>query len=422
MIIDNNTKPLSEKKAKISPALILKIAIIGLFLLQVYSYFKADWVSSTQIWTSTTLLYKHAYSNKAMELIRYLILAVIVFVSAFMVKHDKISMIYMYLIVAFTVVYSVEGIMEVGLSKAMYSGNMPAIYMLVLAFFLGRVKTIWDEFKKTIPLFVIAYILLLAFEFVDSYSAYGWVIYQNSSMMAYYAHLFAFSLIYLYTNIVEGKKSIFVYLVLLALVVGAFLVRSRGWVIESVIVVSVVSLTMYRRKNKSATALIKGIIVLAVITVVFATVLTVFFGEFVNSLVEKGTTDSRSLQYIELLEQTEPYKWLFGQGMNATYTHKNEVGYAFIDNEIFYMSFHYGIFFTTLYFAPYVLAILKCIKTGKKLKFWLFSAIIIFLWVASVNGLSVFNRIHLDAKSFIVPFLAGHIYQTAIDSAEKRSE
>ena len=55
------------------------------------------------------------------------------------------------------------------------------------------------------------------------------------------------------------------------------------------------------------------------------------------------------------------------------------------------------------------------------MQFWLFSALIIFLWVASVNGLSVFNRIHLDVKSFIMPLLAGHIYQTAMDSAAKRS-
>ena len=404
-----------------TPALILKIALIGLFLLQVYSYLKADWVTSATIGSSTTLLYKFAYSNKVMELVRYCLLLLIVLVSVLIVKHNRLSWVYIYILAAFAVVYSAEAILDVGISKALYSGNLPAIYLLVLAFFLGRIHVIWDGVKEIIPVFVIAYMLLLAYEFIDSYAEYGWVIYQNSSMMAYYSHLFALSLAFIFINVTEGKKSLFVHLVLLVLIIGAVLVRSRAWVIQSIVVSVVVSLTMYRRKNKSIVALIKGVVVIALIAVVCITILTVFLGDFVESLIAKGDHDSRSLQYIELLEQTEPHKWLFGQGMNATYSHKHNSAYAFIDNEIFYMSFHYGIFFTFLYFVPYLMAIVKCFKHRRTMKFWMFAAIIIFLWVASVNGLSVFNRIHLDVKSFIMPLFVGHIYQTAKDSTKKRS-
>ena len=123
-----------------------------------------------------------------------------------------------------------------------------------------------------------------------------------------------------------------------------------------------------------------------------------------------------------MLEQVEPYQWLFGQGMTATYTSQLYGDYTFIDNEFFYMSFHYGVFFALAYFVPYIIAFCSCLNNKKTMSFWLFSALMIFLWVASVNGLSVYNRIHLDVKSFIMPFLAGHIYQTALDSAKKRSE
>ena len=88
-----------------TPALILKIALIGLFLLQVYSYLKADWVTSATIGSSTTLLYKFAYSNKVMELVRYCLLLLIVLVSVLIVKHNRLSWVYIYILAAFAVVY-----------------------------------------------------------------------------------------------------------------------------------------------------------------------------------------------------------------------------------------------------------------------------------------------------------------------------
>lgn len=402
--------------------MLINISLISLFLLQVYSYIRADWVPETSVWSSVTLLHKFAYSNKFMELIRFAILFLILIATIILSKHKKNQWIYIVILSGFVAIYTVEAVLDIGVSKAIYSGNLPLIYLLIAGFLVGQKKTVWEGVKKLFPIFMIAYAALFIYEFVDSYSKFGWVIYQNSSMMTYYAHMFWLSVAYIYVCITEGMRAFIVYPILIVLLIGAICLRSRSWVIQAVLLIIITAFTAPRREKKAGKATIKAIFVLVVIAAIAALLLNTYFGEFVKSLLEKGDADSRSFQYVEMLEQVEPYQWLFGQGMNATYTSKLYGEYTFIDNEIFYMSFHYGIFFAIIYFVPYLIALIGCFKHRKSMSFWLFSALVIFLWVASVNGLSVFNRIHLDIKSFIMPFLAGHIFQTAKDSRVLRSE
>ena len=409
-------------KTVITPQILINISLIGLLLLQIVSYARAEWVSDTNIWNDAVLLYKNTYSNKVMEAIRYGLLFLILAASLMMSKHKAKSWIFITVIAGFAAVYSAQAILEIGLSRAMYSGNLPVIYLLVVGFFIGQKKEVWDGVKKLLPLLLVAYVILFVYEFVDSNIRFGWVIYQNSSMMAYYSHLFWVSVAYIYTCITENKRKVFIFPLLIILFIGAIILRSRSWVIQAALLILITSFTMHRQKNNRIKALVGGIVVVIVAAVIISVLLGAFFGDFVDSLIEKGDNDSRSFQYIEMLEQVEPYKWLFGQGMTATYLSSMYGEYTFIDNELFYMSFHYGIFFAVIYFIPYVLAIFKCIEHRKSLRFWLFAALMIVLWVASVNGLSVYNRIHLDIKSFLMPFLAGHIYQTAIDSSAEEIE
>ena len=353
-----------------------------------------------------------------MEAVRFALLFAILIATLILPKYKSRPWIYIIAIAGFSLIYSVEAITDIGISRAIYSGNLPLIYLLVTGFLVGRKESVWNGVKKIIPLFVLVYVMLFSYEFIDSYSQFGWAVYQNSSMMTYYAHLFWLSVAYIYMCITENKFKGLVYPLLIILCIGSFLLRSRSWVIQAILLLIITAFTMYKRKKRSINSIIKGFVVVSVIAIVAIVLLTTYFSQFVESLIEKGDVDSRSFQYIEMLEQVEPYKWLFGQGMTATYVSKLYGEYTFIDNEIFYMSFHYGIFFAITYFVPYLMAFVGCFKYRRNMRFWLFSALVIFLWIASVNGLSVFNRIHLDIKSFIMPLLAGHIYQTAIDSTK----
>ena len=404
-----------KERITITPHLLICVSLIGLLVLQIISYARAEWVGETGVWTDVVLLSKNAYSNKIMEAFRFGFLALVLIGSLLLLTYDAKSWIGIVVLSGFAIVYSAGAIFDIGLSRAMYSGNLPLIYLLVIGFFVGQKQSVWENVKRLFLPLVIVYAILFTYEFIDSYSKYGWVIYQNSSMMAYYSHLFWTSLAYIYCCITEKKKKILIYPILIVLFIGAIVLRSRGWVVQAALLILITSFTLYREKKPGLKSTLKGVAVITVISIVAAGLLDFYFSEFVMSLEEKGLADSRSLQYIEILGQTEPYKWILGQGISATYIHKGE-STRFIDNQTLYIAFHYGALFTMCYFLPYFFAMGKCVQKATKMRFWLFSALVVFLWIASVNGLSVYNGIQLDVKSFIMPFLAGHIYQMAKDS------
>ena len=392
---------------------ILKVAIFILFFLQVLSYIKAPWVAETNASGDQILLSKFAYSNRYMELIRYATFFVILGVSLMMVTHSEQSWLYILIVAAVTVVYSVEAIMKIGASNAIYSGNLPIIYFLIIGFFLGKKDKFWGTVKGVVPWLTIFYAVLFCYEFVVSYANYGWGIYQNSSLMSYYSHLFWCAAFYVYVCFTEERKTSYLYPLMLLLFAGAVIIRSRSWVVQAVIFIFVVCFAIAWRRTHNVTSIVKALIFITFIATVCLFFAFNYLGEFVSSLFDKGLNDSRSFQYREMLEQVKPYEWILGKGMTATYKSSLYGDYSFIDNEFFYMSFHYGVISASVYFIPYILAIYVSLKHRNSTKWSMLGICLIVMWLLSVNGLSVFNRIHLDVKSFLMPFLAGHIYQTA---------
>lgn len=409
----------SKKSPALTPGAIIIFSLLVLLVLQIYSYLKAPWVAEINEWSKIILLSKFAYSNKFMEIIRYCMLFLIMVASLFLVKQNKGDEVYILCLFLFPIVYTIDAIAEAGIANALYSGNLPIIYMLLLGFFAGQKHSVWDQVKRIVPFLVCMYLLLLLYEFADSYSRFGWVIYQNSSMMAYFAHLFWTTLFYAYVTISEGKRTGWIYVLLLSVLVGAILIRSRSWVIQAILLNLVTVFAIHRRKNKSLLSFVRALLIFLVLILVFALLAGSYLQPFVQSLFDKGTADSRSMQYAEMLEQVEPHKWIFGQGMYATYSSALYGDYTFIDNELFYMSFHYGVVFALIYFFPYLSAFFACVRNRKHMQLCFFSACVILFWLAGVNGMSVYNRIHLDVKSFLMPFLAGHIYRVAKDSLPK---
>lgn len=251
------------------------------------------------------------------------------------------------------------------------------------------------------------------YEFVVSYINYGWLVYQNSSLMSYYSNAFWLCAIEIYIRITEKKSKKIVYILPVVLLIGAVIIRSRSWVIQSILLLVITVGTVMKLNPHKSSKFLKTFIVVSIVMIVAFIVLANYFGAFLDSLITKGSSDTRSFQYVEMLEQAPWYKWILGQGMSATYESKLYGDYRFIDNELIYLSFHYGVIFTVAYFLPYIWAIIKAWKARKKLPILMCGLWIAILWLMSVNGLSVYNRILMDIKSFIMPLFAGHIYAEA---------
>ncbi|MBQ8320989.1 MAG: hypothetical protein IJX92_01320 [Clostridia bacterium] len=404
---------LRNQNKGINVAHIVQLALIMLLFVQVYSYVGAEWEITRNQWTNVALASQMARINSMMLCLKYgaFVLLLLAFFSvAKITSSEAVGLI---LISTFCVLYTVVDVMDDGIISSLYSSNIAIMYLLIVGFWLGRTKMIWDGVKKCVPCFLVIYIVMFAYEFIMSFGKFGWVIYQNSSLMNYYSHIFCMSIFYIYHKIDKKKPTPIIYFLLIFLVLGAFIIRSRAWIIQSVLMLVVVSVAISFLKKRSVAGAVKVLAFLLVFAIGVFWILSSYFGEFVASIVDKGTTDSRSFQYVEIFQQTEWYLWILGQGTDATYQSALYGEYSFIDNEFVYLSFHYGVIFACLYFWPYVKTIFKCFSSKKYMHLAVFSACLIILWIFSVNGLSVFNRITLDVKSFIMPFFVGHIYHTA---------
>ena len=405
------------KKQKIISysGIILIAALAVLIFVQLYAYAISSWEIDAK---SARYAVKTAALNNTIVVPRLLAFFTIVFVLLINSFRNLSNSLYSLVLLMFCVVHTLLAMLDLGVATGLYSSNLPLYYLLVFGFFAGKKEELWLTVKKAILPFTLIYLVAFFYEFAFSYINYGWVIYQNSSVMVYFSNAFWLVATYIYTRISENKTKLLIYLFPVVLLIGAVIIRSRSWVIQSILLLVITVIGAVFSGKKRSNRFISSFVLIAVLLGIAALVLYGYFGEFVDSVLDKGTTDTRSFQYEEIFSQTPFYKWIFGQGMTATYHSSIYGDYSFIDNEFVYLSFHYGAIFATLYFVPYIVAFVKNLKARKSIPAFLFSFGIILLWLTSVNGLSVFNRIFLDVKSFVMPFLAGHICKVANDNLQ----
>ena len=405
---------LSSYRKRISlESTVIKAAIFLFAILQLYSYSIAHWEIVRREWSVYVFATKMAFWNRSNVLVRYGAFIALFFVMAKYALTEKRGAVYFTIMFSFCIVHTLLVILDVGMVTGLYSSNIPINYLLILGFWVGKKRKTWLAVKRIVFPLALIYMGAFLYEFVVSYINYGWLVYQNSSLMSYYSNAFWLCAIEIYIRITEKKSKKIVYILPVVLLIGAVIIRSRSWVIQSILLLVITVGTVMKLNPHKSSKFLKTFIVVSIVMIVAFIVLANYFGAFLDSLITKGSSDTRSFQYVEMLEQAPWYKWILGQGMSATYESKLYGDYRFIDNELIYLSFHYGVIFTVAYFLPYIWAIIKAWKARKKLPILMCGLWIAILWLMSVNGLSVYNRILMDIKSFIMPLFAGHIYAEA---------
>ena len=410
-------------RSTVKASVILKISLFLLVAVHLYSYANSDWQIVENEWNHILYASKFAAIDKQILFPRYLVLSGIFLISAFYSFRRQIGAVYSFLFCGLCFIHAFWAFSDLGIATGLYSSNIPLNYLLLLGFWVGMEESVFDTVKTAFFPLALLYAAAFIAEFVDSYSRFGWVIYQNSSLMSYFSNMFWLAAAAVYVRVSEKKTIGWGYLFPLFLFIAAFILRSRSWIIQSVLFLLLTAAEAGKnRKTEKGSRPIRSILIAVVLMAVAVFILTRYFDAFVESVLNKGTTDSRTFQYEEMFAQTPRYKWIFGQGMTATYTSALYGEYAFIDNETLYLSFHYGVIFAVLYFAPYIGALFKAIKARKELPAFLFGFGMMVLWLCSINGLSVYNRILLDTKSFLMPLLAGRLYYTAKEALRKKGD
>ena len=395
----------------IDAGFLLKVAIILLAVVQILSYYGAEWEITTSEWSTQVRATQLARNSMTFITMRFAALGIVLLVFLLSIRVTVRDCIAIFLLMMICVLHTVVLVADLGVVDSLYESSMPLMYLLVFGFWIGQNRKLWSAVESLVPTLLLLYISAFLICFLSFFLEHGWAIFSNSSLMAFYSHAFSIALPYSYIRFRRNKAGGMVtYFLLIFLVVGAVIIRSRAWLIQSAVFALVVGFTTARINGKNIGKLFHFVLLATLVVAGAVLLLGNYLNEFWESLVEKGTVDSRSEQYLEMLEQTEWYGWIFGKGAIATYVSKMYGEYQFIDNEFFYLSFHYGVPFAILYFLPFIRTFFVCMRLRKKEKLALFAAYCILVWVVSVNGLSVFHRIIFDVKSFIIPTFIGYVY------------
>ena len=98
---------------------------------------------------------------------------------------------------------------------------------------------------------------------------------------------------------------------------------------------------------------------------------------------------------------------IFGQGVNARY-YWNGRSYGFIDNQLLFLCFRYGIVPMVVLLLMIIRGIVIGWKNKKNEKY------ILLMWLAALFGLSVYFNISMDISNLIVMMLIGHLHKENI--------
>ncbi len=227
-------------------------------------------------------------------------------------------------------------------------GVSTSIIILPLAFVLGYDLKIWMALKKFLPLLCIILIFAFYYAVLSFWKQYGIQTPMNASYKGIFSYLITTVWLTVFIYINNKEKRRFIYGILFFTVMGAFIVQSRAWILQTLMLLFSIFLLSGRKNRffKIILGILFGIIIVIVISYIFPSI--------TEKLINRGFEDTRSGQYAVFFSQ---YSWkslIVGAGLNATYKYLGNDFYPYFDNQFMFMMFHYGvlpvIYWLTVYF------------------------------------------------------------------------
>ena len=407
---------ITDNRYTMSSSRFIGLSLILLIIAHYFSYLGISYNVSTNEWSKLVYISQIPNTNFFTVALKLISLLIVFFVCLKSVKWKVNSTLYLLCMLGYTCYFTIIMFFEAGIKDTLYMSNVPYMYLLILAFFLMENRCVWENLEKLFYVSLIIYAFLFAFSLLETVLRYGWVMYGNSSTVSYFSQFFWCTVIFVFYKAEKKQSSKLAIICSSFLLIGSIFLRSRSWLFQSIMLLYIC--VTFLAKGKKKKNLIKGLIIFGITFVIIVVFMNLYFDDYVVSLISKFGKDSRSAQYIEIFHQTNVVEWIFGQGTLAGYSVGGVDNYSFIDNEFVYLSFHYGVPFAILFFLPYVRTAIKCIVGKHYYETWLLSLLFICMWIASINGVSVFNRIVIDFKSLAMPILAGRIYYSIKEGTE----
>lgn len=295
---------------------------------------------------------------------------------------------------------------DVGLKNTFYISTNPLVYLTVLAFMIGFDNSLWSKFSQIVPKLAVINIALSFYYYLSFTSLYdGGLLGGNTPVTSYLVTGFWLTAASLVGYKEKNKSNLYFILALIVmLIVLSTIINSRGWVIQSIILLLVASFQVVKRQR--VVRLLKTVFILLFVGSIAYYIIGNYYTDSLLSLMEKFGRDTRTFQYTEIFSQTSWYQFILGGGLNAKYYSHVFGEYAYIDNQFIFIAFRFGVFMLLPYIYFFITPVWLLWKTkmdiSKKS-----GVLIIVMWLLALGGLSVYNVIVIDIKSIILPIIAG---------------
>lgn len=340
----------------------------------------------------------------------YLAGIIVAFVGIFRTKHFKRLKLFdinIFILLFVMLIWSIITVAENGLMKVLAQSTSPFVYFLYLGAYIGANGDNWKSVVKlakyTGSLCIIAS-FCVALLFLHYYGGY---IGNSSHILLLGTGFWPFCIYVLcskrkFTRI----EHIFHYLVMVCGIGTAVIFGARSWLLQLVFLVFLYSYNSIddSKRNRRLVSVLVGCVA---VTIAAIYILTTYYQDQLTYFIGRGLSDSRTWQFKDLFYQYSFLDMFFGKGTFATYYTNHYGDYRYFDNNTIYMLFHYGfipmITFFIMLFQPAIRTFFsRSLTTKEKMP-----GAILFLWILSINGLSVYNVVTLDLRNFFIVMLIG---------------
>lgn len=400
---------LNQRKIHINKFLVLCMVLL-LYIQKIYSYRNIQWI----LVTGSRAFEAMGVTNYITVGINLSVLAIVFLLwsrlfSKYWHKYSIMFRFHLLVLILVSTSWLLVSFLKFGVKDTLYASSNPIVYLTLLSIVIGYNDDLWEYLSKYIPNVAVINIFLAYYYYFKFTRIHpGGLPGGNSPIIFFFISGFWLTAIsvLIYKNKERNSKILFTMII--SLLVLSVVLYSRGWFFQSILLLLLS--TYYLKQKKGLIRLLKFALSIIVIVGIAYYLLDNYYSIYLDQFIIKFDADTRSEQYIEIFKQTPIHQFLIGGGMGATYSFGRMSEYSYIDNQIIFTAFRYGMFMvlTYLYFflAPLFNTRYKLKKNNEEIKIAKF---IIIMWMLSLLGLSVYNGITIDFKNIFIPILVGRL-------------
>ena len=329
-------------------------------------------------------------------------------------KKGKINLIVVLSILVFFI-WCMISVFEANLREIFLSDISVNIGLIPLFYLLGYDRAVFESAKKVIPYIIVIMLVLILWNSISFILQYGISVETRSSpskemfsviISAYWCYALGM-------NEKRSTRKSLKYILGICLLICAFLILSRSWVIQCILVLySLMDL------NTGKSSFFRKILSVCTVLLVFITIIFLF-PNITGALFNRIGEDTRFGQYETFLSQVSPFSLIWGNGINAGYSFLGNPNYKYFDNQFIYMMFHYGMI-PILCLISVISGLFRKIKRGSLTRdeeaFIFGCRLMSIFFLAALGGLSVYYKLGWNLSTLLVFVFIGRAHKMVKES------